>query len=43
MRKNSTLKNLHNPLGKLALWIGLNILGQIIDLVYSGLLLNANP
>ena len=43
MRKTSSHKKLNNPLGKLALWIGINILGQIIDLVESGLLLNADP
>ncbi len=43
MRNHSQNKKLNNPLGKLALWIGLNILGQIVDLVESGLLLNADP
>jgi hypothetical protein len=33
----------HNPLTKLAIWICFNILGQIIDIVESGLLINADP
>ena len=43
MRNTSTVKKLNNPLGKLAVWVGLNIFGQIVDLVESGLLLNADP
>jgi hypothetical protein len=43
IRKTSNIKKLNNPLRKLALWMGLNIFGQIIDLVESGLLLNADP
>jgi hypothetical protein len=42
MRRGSGNKKLNNPLGKLALWMGVNILGQIVDLVESGLLLNAD-
>jgi hypothetical protein len=43
IRKTSNIEKLNNPLRKLALWMGLNIFGQIIDLVESGLLLNADP
>jgi hypothetical protein len=43
MRKTSSTKKLNNPLGKLSIWIGINILGQIVDLVESGLLMNADP
>jgi len=43
IRKTSNVKKLNNPLRKLALWMGLNIFGQIVDLVESGLLLNADP
>lgn len=43
VRRTSGAKNLNNPLGKLALWMGFNIFGQIIDLIESGLLMNADP
>ena len=43
VRRTSGSKKLNNPLGKLAFWIGVNILGQIIDFVESGLLMNASP
>jgi hypothetical protein len=42
MMRNLESKKLNNPLGKLAMWMGVNILGQIVDLVESGLLLNAD-
>ena len=43
VRRNSGPKKLHNPLTKLAVWMGLNIFGDIIDLIESGLLLGADP
>ena len=42
MMRNLENKKLNNPLGKLAMWMGVNIIGQIVDLVESGLLLNAD-
>jgi hypothetical protein len=36
-------KKLNNPLAKLSLWMGANIFGEIINLIESGLLLNASP
>lgn len=36
-------KKLNNPLAKLSLWMGANIFGEIVNLIESGLLLQASP
>jgi hypothetical protein len=42
-RSTTTAQRFHNPLRKLAFWMGLNVFGEIVNLIESGLLLQADP